>query len=95
LESIYAFIKNKSEAAAVGIYNDILDEADHLLLFPYIAPLEPLLSEFAEGYRSLIIRNIYKLVYYTDNETIFIAAVFDCRQSPEKLERIVKRKRHK
>lgn len=64
LESIYAFIKNKSEAAAVAIYNDILDEADRLLLFPDMASLEPLLSEFVEGYRSLIIRNIYKLVLY-------------------------------
>lgn len=37
LESIYAFIKNKSETAAVEVYNDILDEADRLLLFPYIS----------------------------------------------------------
>jgi plasmid stabilization system protein ParE len=92
LESIYVFIKNKSEIAAVGIYNDILDEVDSLLHFPYMAPLEGLLSEFTESYRSLVVRNIYKVVYYTNNETIYIVAVFDCRQSPEKLKRLLVRK---
>ena len=87
LESIYVFIKNKSEIAAVGIYNDILDEVDSLLHFPYMAPVETLLSEFTESYRSLVVRNIYKVVYYINNDTIYIVAVFDCRQSPEKLKR--------
>lgn len=34
LESIYNFLKNKSERAAVAVYNDILDETDGLLHFP-------------------------------------------------------------
>ena len=91
LERIYVFIKDKSETAAVGIYNDILDEVDSLLHFPYMASLEALLSEFAESYRSLVVRNIYKVVYYINNDTIYIVAVFDCRQSPKKLTRILKK----
>lgn len=90
LESIYVFIKDKSEMAAAGIYNDILDEVDSLLHFPYMAPVETLLSEFTESYRSLVVRNIYKVVYYINNETIYIVAVFDCRQNPEKLKKGVR-----
>lgn len=92
LECVYAFIKNKSEMAAVSIYNDILDEVDSLLHFPYMAPLESLLSEFTENYRSLVVRSMYKVVYYVNNETIYIVAFFDCRQSPEKLTRIFVKK---
>lgn len=87
LESIYRFVKKKSERAAVAVYNDILDETDGLLHFPEMAKVEPLLSELVETYRSLVVRNTYKVVYYTEDETIFIVAVFDCRQSPEKLKK--------
>jgi plasmid stabilization system protein ParE len=90
LESIYHFLKNKSERAAVAVYNDILDETDGLLHFPEMAQAEPLLSEFAETYRSLLVRNTYKVVYFTENETIFIVAVFDCRQNPEKLKKDIR-----
>jgi hypothetical protein len=51
--------------------------------------VEPLLWEFAEEYRYLVVGN-YKLVYYIDCETaIYIVAVFDCRQNPEKLKKSI------
>lgn len=64
-----------------------LMKPDGLLHFPEMAQAEPLLSEFIETYRSLLVRNAYKVVYYIKNETIFIVAVFDCRQNPEKLKK--------
>ena len=87
LESIYRFVKKKSESAAVAVYNNILDEADGLLHFPEMAQVEPLLSDLTETYRSLVVCNTYKAVYYIEDGTIFIVAVFDCRQSPEKLKK--------
>ncbi len=96
LENIYLFVNNKSEMEAVSAYNDILDEAEHLLLFSEMAPIEPLLSEFTELYRSLVVRNTYKLVYYIADDIIYVVAVFDCRQNPEKLKKDMwKRKKSK
>jgi len=90
LESIYLFVKKKSEKAAVAVYNSILDETDSLLHFPEMAQIEPLLSDLAETYRSLVVLNTYKVVYYIEDGTIFIVAVFDCRQSPEKLKKDIR-----
>ncbi|GHT32645.1 hypothetical protein FACS18945_3910 [Bacteroidia bacterium] len=86
LEGIYDYIQVKNQQAAADIYNDILDESAMLARFPRLAPIEPLLSEFPEAYRSLVVRRNYKVVYYIENETIvYVVSVFDCRQAPQKL----------
>jgi len=56
-----------------------------------MAPIEPLLSEFSELYRSLVIRKTYKVVYYIADDIIFIVAVFDCRQNPGKLKKDIRK----
>ena len=91
LNDIYDYIQLKNPYAAAEIYNDILDESAMLARFPQMAAIEPLLSEFPEAYRSLVVRRNYKVVYYIDNKTtIYVVAVFDCRQNPEKLKYIIK-----
>ena len=90
LDSIYEYIQAISPYSAKDIYNDILDESAMLARFPRMAPIEPLLSQFSKEYRSLVIRRNYKVVYYIDCETtIYIVAVFDCRQNPEELQCVV------
>lgn len=84
LDSIYQFYaKDKSIKAAYKIYNEILDAAESLADFPQMASLELDLSEEGEEYRSLIVRKHFKLIYFVEDESIFIAAVWDCRQSPQ------------
>jgi len=91
LDRIYDFIKIQNTYAAVEIYNDIVDESAMLAHFPYMGIIEPLLSDFSEEYRSLIVRRNYKIVYYIDNEaTIYVVAVFDCRQNPDKLKDFIR-----
>jgi plasmid stabilization system protein ParE len=91
LDGIYDYIQTRNSRAAVEIYNDIIDESAMLGRFPKIAAIEPLLSEFPEEYRSLVVRRNYKIVYYIENETtIYVVAVFDCRQNPDKLKYIIK-----
>ena len=85
LENIYHFYSQKSIEAATNIYNDIIDEADGLIQFPEMAAVEPILIDYTHIYRSLIVRKLFKVVYRIEGETIFIVAVFDCRQDPQKL----------
>ena len=92
LDCIYDYIQDKNTCAAIEIYNDIVDESAMLANFPLIGVVEPLLCDFSEEYRSLIVRRIYKIVYYIEGETtIYVVAVFDCRQNPEKLKEIVRK----
>jgi len=92
LDGIYDYMQSKSQYIATEIYNEILDESAMLAFFPYMAPIEPLLSEFKEEYRSLIVRRNYKVVYFIDSETIiYVVAVFDCRQNPEELKCIIEK----
>ena len=88
LDDIFDYIQNFSFLSAVTIYNDILDESAMLAHFPRMGAVEPLLSDFPEEYRFLVVRRNYKIVYCIDNESvIYIVAVFDCRQNPEKLKK--------
>jgi plasmid stabilization system protein ParE len=91
LNGIYDYIQTRNTWAAIEIYNDIVDDSAMLELFPSMGVIEPLMSEFPEEYRYLIVRRNYKIVYYIDNEAIiYVAAVFDCRQDPKKLKTIIK-----
>ncbi|MDR1274460.1 MAG: type II toxin-antitoxin system RelE/ParE family toxin [Odoribacteraceae bacterium] len=91
LENIYNFIKTRDEIAATRVYNDILDEASVLVHFPYMAPVEPVLSDFPEMYRSLAVKRNYKVTYHVENDEIIIVAVFDCRQRPGRLREKIRR----
>lgn len=50
-----------------------------------MAPIEPLLQERKEVFRSLVVRKNYKVIYYIQNTIIYIADIWDCRQDPDRL----------
>ena len=53
---------------------------------PQIGRKEDLLSDRKFEYRFLVVGN-YKIIYWFEDNYIKIAAVFDCRQNPEKIKR--------
>ena len=85
MEDIYHYYAQQNENYAVELYNQIIEEAEQLQDFPQMAQKESLLEEYKEEYRSLVIQNRYKLVYFVEDETVNVVAVFDCRQNPIKL----------
>ena len=92
IEAIYQFYtENKSIKAANKIYNDILNATDDLGKFPQMASIEHSLSNDDEEYRSLVVQKHFKVIYFIEDNFIYIAAVWDCRQNPqintEKVER--------
>lgn len=92
LDEIYDYIFSFSEIAASGIYNEILDELNKLELFPYIGSVEPVLADCGKIFRSLVIMSNYKVIYYVeeDENAVYVATVWDCRQNPEKFREEVK-----
>lgn len=85
LDEIYHFYCKKSKSAAIRLYNRLLDSTEPLKTFPQAGPLEPLLSEFSENYRSFVVEKHYKLIYTISPDLIEIHAIWDCRQDDWKL----------
>ena len=52
---------------------------------PELGHHEPLLADYEQGYRSIVINRLNKLIYYIKDNTILIAAFWDCRREPKKL----------
>lgn len=91
LYEIYQFYLYKDERAANAIFNEIVDRSVILGSFPKIAPVEQLLMGYIPIHRSLVVyRGMFKVVYYIEGDSVNIAAVWDCRRSPDRLVKRIK-----
>lgn len=91
LENIYDYYRKKSERSAICLYNRILDSANPLLTFPHAGPIEPLLKEYPQNFRSLVVEKHYKLIYTVSPDLIEIHAICDCRQDDWKLKEMFRK----
>ena len=84
---IHDFYSEKSKRTAEQIVQRIFHAVDKLESFPWMAPVEALLTGRAEEYRSLIVRKMFKVIYFIHESSaeVVIVAVVDCRRNPEKL----------
>jgi plasmid stabilization system protein ParE len=91
IDEIFDFYNERSPKVAREILIDIKRAVEPLVKFPQMAAIEPILSDLSISFRSLVVRNIYKIIYYVDekNETINIVTVWDCRQDNKKLKKEV------
>jgi plasmid stabilization system protein ParE len=85
LDEAYEFLETMNPAAATKLYNSIMDDVQRLATMPLMAPVEPWLDKAPQMFRSLVSCKRYKVVYYIEDNTVFIADVWDCRQSPESI----------
>jgi len=86
-KEIHSFYKNKSKLAADKLVMDIKQATIPLAEFPQMGALEQNLSDLQISFRSLVVRDNYKIVYFIEEEknTVNIATVWDCRQDDKKL----------
>lgn len=83
LKDIYDYYASTvNRRLAKKIVSKIIDRTDILIIHPYSGTKEPLLSDYAEEYRYLVVDN-YKIIYWVHNEVVSISSIFDCRQNPE------------
>ena len=62
---------------------EIRETTDLLKRSPNIGQIDPLFSDRAMTYRSVIINGLNKLVYFVDDDTIYIAGFWDTRMDDE------------
>jgi len=51
---------------------------------PYVGKIDPLFANRPRTYRSIIINNLSKMVYFVEGDLIYIAAFWDTRCEPKK-----------
>ena len=87
MEEIYDYFLHLNEFVAVRIYNGILDDIEKLERFPRMGAVEQYLTDCGKNFRSLVVMKNYKVIYYIeeDENAIYIATVWDCRQNPDRL----------
>ncbi len=75
---------------AAKFIDKIQTSVERLVMMPLMASVELLLEGEPEMYRSLVIAERYKAIYYIDGEKIVVFDIWDCRQNPNSLrDRIV------
>ena len=73
------------ERAAAKLHRKYLQKKKRLLKFPESGTPESLLRDRKIQYRSVIINEYYKMVYYVKGEVLRVAAFWDMRMHPENL----------
>lgn len=80
LDEIFVFYKFKSLTVARRMIADTGQATRSLAGFPEMGAVESRLSERPEIFRYLVVRHIYKIVYFIKNNHIYIADIWDCRR---------------
>jgi plasmid stabilization system protein ParE len=93
LAEIWNYYGSKNLRAAVRIVRDIRMAALKLEKMPMMAPLELLLDDMPEGFRSVVVKKMHKIVYRIEGDTVGIVTIWDCRRDPVALrEKVTERK---
>jgi plasmid stabilization system protein ParE len=88
LEDIFEYFKYKASIrVAKRLVKGLVKSTLEIQNSPQIGKIEELLTERQFEYRFLVVGN-YKIIYWIDNNYVKIATVFDCRQNPEKLNKL-------
>lgn len=88
LEDVYNFLASVNKRAAVELYNSILKEVEILIEYPSIAPIQHLNQKLDFPLRGLLTKDkTHKIMYFVDNDNIFITQIWDCRKHPDKIRR--------
>jgi plasmid stabilization system protein ParE len=84
-EIYYYYLGEAGERTARKITDRIIKAGESLGKMPFSAPVELLLEDRPEGYRSKVVKSLHKIVYHVTEGRVNIVTVFDCRRDPEHL----------
>lgn len=78
-------LREYGDMARERFIQEVKDVAYLLEKMPELGHFETLLSGYEQGYRSIVINRLNKLIYYIRDNKVLIAALWDCRREPKKL----------
>jgi len=84
---IASYVYGRFGSIALLDFSELTDSwIDTLSKNPHIAKEEPLLQNREKQYQSIPIHKLCKLVFYVEDEVIYIADVWDTRRNPATLQ---------
>ena len=82
-DTIDYIVKEFGVRAAEKFYKKTEEWQDVLSSSPKAGKIEPLLNNRRRSYRSIVITKQAKLIYYIEDETVFIVDFWDTRREPQ------------
>lgn len=64
-------------------FEEINHTVNLLMAYPNLGPIEPLLADLPQTYRSVVVERLNKLVYRIEGDTIYIVDFWDTRREPK------------
>lgn len=90
LDQIYYYLRDKdAPRAAREITTELWNTANSLSRHPNMGKPEFALRSEKETYRSLLVKKNYRIIYYCEDQTIYIIDIWDVRQDPSRLEQAI------
>ena len=84
-------IQNEFGTKASARFMKEVEEVAYLLeKMPELGHYEPLLANYVQGYRSIVINKLTKLIYYIKGNELLISALWDTRREPNSLAKDIK-----
>ena len=81
---VAAYIRKEFGVKRAKKFRQEVDETvNQLMRSPGIGQIDPLFSDRARTYRSVIINGLNKLVYFTEGDILYIAGFWDTRMDDE------------
>ena len=81
---VFLYIKSEfGERAGVDFLREIEKTSSLLQNNPHLGQLEPFLQDYTEGYRSIVVNRLTKLVYSINGQTVEIVTLWDTRREPK------------
>lgn len=82
-EQVADYIRERFGARHVKKFRQSVDQTVRMIMrHPEIGSIDPLFVDRPRTYRSVIIDNLSKIVYFVEGDVIYIAAFWDCRRDP-------------
>ena len=77
------YIRRRFGVDRVKSFRKEVDQTiDMILHHPNVGSIDPLFDDRPKTYRSVIINGLSKIVYFIEDDIVYIAAFWDCRQDP-------------
>lgn len=73
------------ERVALQFYNRVISYEPLLAANPRIGAKEPLLRRRKQNFRSIVVHKYCKLIYYVEDDMLYIADLWDTRRNPRSL----------
>ena len=67
------------EKAVIRFVDEVQRTNERLSVFPRLGKIEPALRGLKREYRSLVVHKNYKVIYYIDDDMVFIASFWSTR----------------